>query len=171
MSKHPLIGKLCQYKSEHRDKVLFTFSVSEEELKEIKFSMLIWDDSERITANTMIPSWYYQKYIEYRRHKQEICPDPTTYHTPYAVKPHIPFDANEKDAEIKNFLVIDIKRFITKIGKIVAGERVMLKILYANEDGSNTFWVDEKWIEPSGFKGTYLEDLKSRMLNKLRQNT
>lgn len=89
MSKHPLIGKLCQYKSEHRDKVLFTFKVSVEEMKEIKFSMLIWDDNENISANTMIPSWYYQKYIEYRRHKQDICPDPLTYHTPYALKPHL----------------------------------------------------------------------------------
>ena len=54
MVKHSLIGKLCQYKSDHRDKVLFAYHVSEEEKKEIEYSLLIWDGATGITANTLM---------------------------------------------------------------------------------------------------------------------
>mgnify|MGYP006282118607 CR=1 FL=1 len=174
MGKHPFIGKLCQYKSEHRNKVLFTYKVSEDEMKEIKYSLLIWDERDRVSANTMIPTWYYQKYIVAGRHDQGPCPDPDSYHTPYAIKYSISNGSwvfNYAEEKVETFLIIDSKKFVAKIGNIVAGERTLLKALFSDEDDSKTFWLDEKWIEPFSSKETYMEVLKARMLNKLRQNT
>jgi hypothetical protein len=174
MTKHHLIGKLCQYKSDHRDKVLFTYKVSEEEKKEIEYSLLFWDGASGITANTLIPVWHYHKYMEYRRHNQEACPDPTTYHTPYVVRiptPTIAWNPNNSSAKIQNFLVVDAKVFVAKIGNVIASQRTVLKALFTSEDSGEMFWVDEKWIEPYSAKETYLEDLKGKLLNKLRQNT
>ena len=47
----------------------------------------------------------------------------------------------------------------------------MLKTLFVSDDNAQTYWLDEKWIEPYAHAETYMDDLKARMLNKLRQNT
>ena len=170
MANHPLIGKLCQYRSEHRDKVLFTYQLTEQELGEVAYSLMMWENTKKITSNTCIPSWFYMKYRE--RYGDLTCEDPYDYHTPYAVLPTILTEVfNPETVKIKHFIIVDSKTFITKIGKIVAGKRTVLKALSVSDDIAKTYWIDEKWIEPYSHTETYMDDLKARMLNKLRQNT
>lgn len=170
MSKHPLIGKLCQYKSEHRDKVLFTYNLTQQDLGEITYSLMMWDNTKKLTGSTMIPSWFYMKYRE--QHGDVCSEEPMDYHTPYAILPQtLPSIFNPEAVKIKHFLVVDSKSFISKIGKIVAGQRTVLKVLYPCEDIVKTYWIDQNWIEPYSHSETYMDDLKVRMLNKIRQNT
>ena len=167
---HDLIGKLCQYKSEHRDKVLFTYNLSEKDLAEVRYSIHIWDDEKAITGNTAIPSWYYVRFMGRKGNKG--CPDPYTFNTPYACLPNTLSNIFTPGADkVHHFLVIDSKMFINKIGKIEAGKRIMLKTLFVSDDNAQTYWLDEKWVEPYAHAETYMDDLKARMLNKLRQNT
>jgi len=167
---HHFIGKLCQYKSEHKEKVLFTYSLSEEELAEIKYTINIWNDQKSINSYTNIPTWYYSKYI---KNQKTTDPDPTTYHTPYVIKlyddPSYMFEPEK--IKIKSFLIVDSKTFSVKIGNIVAGQRTFLKVLFTTSDMASFCWVDQEWIELYSIKETYVEQLKAKMLNKLRQNT
>lgn len=170
MSKHPLIGKLCQYKSEHRDKVLFTHNIAEKDIYEILYMYRVWDHAKKLTGSTMIPSWFYMKYKE---EYGDVCSEePREYHTPYAILPQtLPSIFNPEAVKIKSFLIVDSKSFISKIGKIVAGQRTILKVLYPGEDIVYTYWMDQDWIEPYSHTETYMDQLKARMLNKMRQNT
>ena len=52
-----------------------------------------------------------------------------------------------------------------------AGRRTIFKSLSITDDIAKTYWIDEKWVEPYAHAETYMDDLKARMLNKLRQNT
>lgn len=167
---HDLIGKLCQYKSEHRDKVLFTYNLSEKDLAEVRYSIHIWDNEKAITSNTAIPSWYYLKFMGGKG--SPPCPDPYTFNTPYACLPNTSANIFTPGADrVRHFLVIDSKTFVSKIGKIEVAKRTMLKTLFVSDDNAQTYWLDEKWIAPYAHAETYLDDLKARMLNKLRQNT
>jgi len=170
MANHPLVGKLCQYKSEHRDKVLFTYTLTEQEQGEVAYSLMMWENTKKITSNTCIPSWVYMKYKD--KYGDMNCPDPTQYHTPYIILPTTLTNIfNPENTKIKHFLIVDSKTFIVKIGNIVAGKRTILKSLSVSDDIVKTYWIDEKWVEPYAHAETYLDDLKARMLNKLRQNT
>jgi hypothetical protein len=170
MANHPIVGKLCQYKSEHRDKVLFTYALTEQEQGEVSYSLMTWENTKKITGNTCIPSWMYMKYKE--KYGDINCPDPTQYHVPYVVLPTTLTEIwNPEATKIKHFLIVDSKTFIAKIGNVVAGRRTILKSLSITDDIAKTYWIDEKWIEPYAHAETYMDDLKARMLNKLRQNT
>lgn len=170
MSKHPLIGKLCQYKSDHRDKVLFTYKLTQQDMGEITYSLMMWDNVKKITGSTCIPSWFYMKYRE--NHGDITCEEPTEYHTPYVIIPQVTTKVfNPELVKIKHFFVVDGKTFISKIGNIVAAQRTVLKVLYPCEDIVKTYWMDQDWIEPYSNIETYMDDLKARMLNKIRQNT
>lgn len=166
MANHPLIGKLCQYRSEHRDKILFTYKLTKQEVSEVCY----WDNTCKLTSNTCIPSWFCVKYEE--RYGDLNYEEPKDYHTPYAVLPTTLTEVFKPEAiKIKHFLVVDSKTFTVKINKIIAGKRTVLKALSVTDDVAKTYWIDEKWIEPYSNSETYMDDLKARMLNKLRQNT
>ncbi|NBP57678.1 hypothetical protein EBU71_14315 [bacterium] len=168
MVKHSLVGKLCQYQRIHLDKRLFTYQLNEQQKAELEYTLQLWHDNSNISSKTLIPSWFYHKFV-----KNITCPDPISYHTPYIISPSdnaIQTFNPELIIKIKTLLIIDHKAFDAKINGITVFTRNMLKVLDGENDIDNTYWVDEEWIEPYCCKETYIDDLKAKMLNKLRQN-
>lgn len=163
MSRHSLIGKLCQYQRNHRNKLLFTHEITEQQKAEITYSFL--HENSTISARTYVPTWFYFRY-----HKCDNLdwPEPKNYHVPY-IQPDNEFGDEESD-KIKTFLVIDTKKFNAKINGFQLFTRTVYKILMVVNDITKVCWVDEEWIEPYAGCETYIDDLKAKMLNKLRQN-
>lgn len=168
MTIHTLVGKLCQYRSEHRDKLLFTYDLTEQEKMEVAYSFRFFEDNINISSKTLIPTWFHLRYME--KFKIIDWPEPKTYHTPYFMTSLSNIRNVDTDSKIKTFLIIDSKTFHAGINGIRLYTRTLLKALLINNDVANTYWIDEEWIEPYGGCETYVEELKMKMLNKLRQN-
>jgi hypothetical protein len=163
MAKHTLIGKLCQYKALHRDKVLFTFPIPENDIPRLEYSLQLWNPTDKITSNSLIPTWYY-----IASYKGIPFPKPSTYNTPYTC---IPYKENqyifETSEKVINFLVVDSCSFSIKIRNLIIGKRTFLKALVADQEQGMFYWLDSEWIEPYEGLETYMDVLKARMLDKL----
>lgn len=161
MTKHHQIGKLCQYKSEHKDKVLFTYPLSDEDKHAIEYTCFVFGEARhQINAATCIPPWYYNKLGE------TIVPDPITYQTPYFINYRL-----RMHDKIHSFLIIDSLTFGVKIGTTTVSKRTFLKAFFSDTETGSFNWLDADWVEPYIGKETYLEHLKTQLLIKMRQNT
>lgn len=151
MSKNSLIGKLCQYKSIHHNKVLFTFPVDAN----------IRTVPGTVTMDTEIPFWLWKKFFH-----SKSFPRPTNYNTAFM------FLNNNgsyliSDEKIQSFLVVDSCKFSIKVRNRTIKTRTFLKTLMNNDDQGLICWVDMDWIETyEGYK-TYTELIKARLRNKL----
>lgn len=163
MAKHHLIGKLCQYKSEHRNKVLFTFDISKDDIHKLEFHLQLWQPQDRITSKTMIPTWYYNSSF-----KGQPAPKPSTYHTPYFYLTNIDNNFfNNTPESIQNFLIVDSCTLALKFRNKTINHRVFLKALLIDGEDSAFHWLDADWVEPYTGRETYMDDLKAKLLAKL----